>query len=229
MDRIFSFLSDLRDNNNRAWFADNKPRYLGVKADIETLTLCLLAELSQIDPEAARLSPADCLYRIYRDTRFSADKTPYKTHIGIFMNPPLGKKAMTAGYYLHLEPGNTFFAAGTVCLPSPTIRALRQAIFDNFDEYAAIVDDPAFRKLFPNVGDNLLKTTPKGFPKDWPHIAYLRPRDYIAWTAPLPIDPTVSAEAVTDFPAVATLLRPFLEQARRFNTFLNFTLDDSEQ
>ena len=80
---ILEFLKDLTANNNREWFAANKNRYLRVKDEVETLTQSLLNRISEFDESATRLTPSDCLYRIYRDTRFSADKTPYKNHIGI--------------------------------------------------------------------------------------------------------------------------------------------------
>ncbi len=218
MNQILQFLTRLRDNNNREWFQAHKDEYNRVKLSVEALTADLLQALATIEPEAAYLSPADCTYRIYRDTRFSLDKTPYKTLIGIFMNPPYGKKAMTAGHYLHLEPDNVFFAAGTVCLPSPTLRRLRQSIYDEIDEYRAIVDAPEFRRLFPHVGDKPLKTAPKGFPRDWPYLDYIRPRDFVAYSATLPSDTPLS-----DLPQ---LLLPYMKQASRFNAFLNFTLAD---
>lgn len=112
MKPIISFLRSLRRHNDRVWFNDNKQRWLDVKAQVEQLTARLIAGVAEFDPDAARLQPADCLYRIYRDTRFSADKTPYKTHVGIYINPPYGKKSPRCGYYLHIEPDNCLVAAG---------------------------------------------------------------------------------------------------------------------
>lgn len=178
MKQTLDFLRRLAANNNREWFAAHKPEYLEVKAKTEALADRLIARMLPFEPDAARLSAADCTYRIYRDTRFSADKTPYKTHIGIFINPPFGKKTNRMGYYLHIEPGNSFVSAGTIGLPSRTITAIRQAIFDNIEEYLSIVENPEFKTLFPTTGANPLKTTPKGFPKDWPHLDLVRPRDF---------------------------------------------------
>lgn len=179
MKSILDFLRELARNNNRDWFNAHKDEYLDVKRKIDILTSELILELSSIVPEARRLSVADCTYRIYRDTRFSPDKTPYKTHIGIFINPPYGKKGETCGYYLHIEPGQSFVCGGAVCLPSPVIKAIRQTIYDNIEEYLEIVENPDFHKLFPTIGENPLKTAPKGFPKDWKYIDYLRPRDFV--------------------------------------------------
>ena len=216
--RLLDFLRRLRVNNNREWFADDKREYLEGKKITSAIADSMIAAVAAVNPEAARLTPADCTYRIYRDTRFSSDKTPYKTHIGIFVNPPLGKKGITCGYYLHLEPDNIFFAAGTIGHPPAVLKAIRQAVFDEIDEYRSIVEDPGFRKLFPTLGDDPLKTAPKGFPKDWPYIGYLRPRNFIASG---PVD-----EALLSSWPLAKVLSPYVEQAFRFNRFMNFTIED---
>lgn len=109
---IISFLRSLRRHNNRVWFNDNKDRWLEVQATVEDFTNELITRMSEFEPKANRLRPADCLYRIYRDTRFSKDKTPYKTHVGIYINPPFGKKSLRCGYYVHLEPDNCLVAGG---------------------------------------------------------------------------------------------------------------------
>ena len=218
MKHILDFLKILSANNNREWFALHKEEYLEVKRRADDLARRLIALVATVDPEAAPLRVADCTYRIYRDTRFSADKTPYKTHIGIFVNPPRGKKGLTCGYYLHLEPDNVFFAAGTIGHPAPVLKAIRQSVYDEIDEYRSIVDDPAFRRIFPEVGDSPLKTAPKGFPKDWPYIDYLKPRNFVA-SGPF-------APCSLDSDTFETSLLPAVRQAYRFNRFINFTIED---
>ncbi len=89
---IYTFLRELAQNNNREWFAANRDRYQQVRAAADEIARGLIDRVALVDPRAAMLSVADCTYRIYRDTNFSTDKTPYKTHIGIFVNPPAGKK-----------------------------------------------------------------------------------------------------------------------------------------
>ncbi len=219
MKEILGFLRELERNNNREWFHANKPRYDEVKQRIDNLAMRLIAAVATVDPEATLLTPRDCTYRIYRDTRFSADKTPYKTHIGIFVNPPGGKKSLTCGYYLHLEPGKSFFAAGTVCLPSSVVRAIRRSIYDNVDEYRSIVEDPQFTSLFPKVGENPVKTVPQGFPKDWEYIDLIRPRDYMASSDVLP-------DASLDCGRLPEMLMDYIRQAHRFNRFMNYTIED---
>lgn len=227
MQQILSFLSRLRQHNDRDWFHAHKEEYNNVRHKVLTLTDALIHSIGAIDPDALSLTPADCTYRIYRDTRFSHDKTPYKTHIGIFINPPEGKKSLRCGYYLHLEPQHTFVAAGTIQLPTPLIKAIRQSIFDNIDEYLAIIESPEFRRYFPEVGENLLKTAPKGFPKDWPYIQYLRPRDFVAsgafYSSSLNRYDLSSPDAAMQ---LAQKLMPAMSQAKRFNDFINYAIDE---
>ncbi len=216
MKEILGFLRELSRNNDRVWFNENKDRYLAVKAKVEALTERLIAGVAAFDPDTSRLRPSDCLYRIYRDTRFSPDKTPYKTHIGIYINPPFGKKSPTCGYYFHIEPDNCLVAGGAWCPPSPQLRAIRQDIYDNVDEYIEILDNPVFRQYYTKVGDNLLKTAPKGFPKDWEHIDLLKPRDFTAF-APL----TQQDLAASD---LESRVLDRMQAVKPLNDFLNYTL-----
>ena len=216
MKKTLEFLNDLRLNNNREWFAANRHRYEHALATVRNATGELIQYVAEADPRAAMLSVADCTYRIYRDVRFSSDKSPYKTHIGIFINPPAGKKSLTCGYYFHIEPDNCFAAAGTVCLPSKIITAIRRSIVDNIDEYRSIVEDPEFRELYPRLGENPVKTAPKGIPRDWPWIQYVRPRDFVASTAS-----GCNPRLWLDDPDKT---RRLIAQAFRFNRFINFTI-----
>lgn len=218
MKQILEFLKSLAANNNREWFADNKDKYLYIKSRCEDVAANLILAVAEYAPDAAKLSVADCTYRIYRDTRFSPDKTPYKTHFGIFVNPPFGKKSPTAGYYLHIEPGNCMFAAGNICHPSPVLKAIRQAIYDNTDEYIGIVESPEFKQYFKTVGENPLKTAPKGFPKDWEFADYIKPRDFIACVRLS--DTEICSGRIGD------ILRPIIAQSKRFNDFMNYTIED---
>ena len=108
---ILDFLKVLAANNNREWFQEHKAEYLSVQADFEELLAGGIARLSPWDESVAHVLPRDCTYRIYRDVRFSSDKSPYKTHIGGYINAR-GKKSNHCGYYLHLEPGNCMLAGG---------------------------------------------------------------------------------------------------------------------
>lgn len=218
MKEIYDFLCELRSNNNREWFNDNKSKYLEVKRKVENFTDRLINMIAIVQPEAARLTPADCTYRIYRDTRFSQDKAPYKTHIGIYICPKGNKKSYRCGYYFHMEPGNSFIGGGCWCPPPRLLKAVRQSIYDNIEEYLEIIEDPEFKRLYPAVGGNMLKTAPKGFPKDWEHIELLKPRDYTV-LAPVPDSFFKSGDAVRKIRAYTSVLKPF-------NDFINFLIDE---
>lgn len=211
-----AFLTSLRRHNDREWFNAHKDRYLRVKEDIDSLTATLIDGVARFDPRAAALRPADCTYRIYRDTRFSADKTPYKTHIGIYINPPGGKKADTCGYYLHLEPGNCFVGGGAWWPQGEQLRAVRRDIYDNVEEYLEILSSPAFTRWYDSVGQDPLKTAPKGFPKDWEHIDLLKPR---AFTAMSPL-----TEADLASPSLTGAILARMEALQPLNAFFNYTL-----
>lgn len=220
MKKTLKFLTSLAKHNNREWFNEHKEEYLKIKQEIEHLTQNLINEVAKFDPEAAYLTPSDCTYRIYRDTRFSTDKTPYKTHIGIFINPPLGKKSNRMGYYLHIEPKKSLVAVGTVCLPSKTVTAIRKSIFENVEEYLEIITEEKFHEVFPEVGENRIKTAPKGFSKDWIHIDLVRPRDFCA-------SHYLSDEEVCDSNLVEKV-GEFFRVAKPFNDFVNFAIDEEE-
>lgn len=220
MKNVLKFLSSLKRHNDREWFLAHKEEYNVVKEKTDRLAGQLIDKIAEFDKGALRLTPKDVTYRIYRDTRFSADKTPYKTHIGIFINPPYGKKSERLGYYLHIEPGGCFFSCGQICLPSETIRRIRQGVYDNIEEYIEIVESPDFRECFSEIGANPLKTYPRGFPADWPYIDYIRPRDFFA-TGNLP-DDFITA------PDLADRLMPYLRQAYRFISFHNYSIDPEE-
>ena len=154
---IFQFLKELSANNNREWFNSHREQYEVARSEFENLLTVIISRISLFDESIRGIEAKDCTYRIYRDTRFSEDKTPYKTHLGGYINAK-GKKSDHCGYYVHLEPGNCLLAGGSYCPPPPLLRALRQAVHDNIDEFRSIVEDPAFKQYFPVIGENFLKT-----------------------------------------------------------------------
>lgn len=216
--RLLDFLRELSANNNREWFHARREEYLRVMEIRDRMAEWLIAAVATHDSEAGHLTVKDVTYRLYRDVRFSNDKRPYKTNIGIFINPPLGKKSFTMGYYFNLQPGESFVCGGNICLPGPVITAVRRAIRDNIDEFLEIVESPEFQRLYPVYGDNPVKTAPKGFSKDWEHIRYVKPRDFCV----------VSAHDDTIFtaPDMEKRLDDYIRHAKRFNDFLNFTICD---
>ena len=216
---IFQFLKDLAANNNREWFQGHKDEYLKAQKEFEELLTAIIARISLFDESIVGIQAKDCTYRIYRDTRFSSDKTPYKIHLGGYINAR-GKKSEHCGYYVHIEPDNCMLAGGSWCLEPKVLKAVRQSVYDNIDEYREIVEDPAFKQYFPVIGENHLKTAPKGFPKDLEYIDYLKCKDYTcAYMVP---------DAFFLAPDLLDKVEDVFKQLKRFADFTNFTIDDFE-
>lgn len=180
--QTLQFLTDLKANNNKPWFDENKKPYNAAKADFLALVTDALKTVEGFDEAVAKaaLSPKDCLFRINRDVRFSADKSPYKTSFSAYINDG-GKKAPTAGYFMNIEPGNTF-AGGGMFMPEPdTLARLRQEIDYDFPAFQKMLDAPAFKKPFGDLSrEGSLKNAPKGYETDNPAIEYLKLKSFTA-------------------------------------------------
>jgi len=216
---IFQFLKELSLNNNREWFNDHKEDYLKAQTEFENLLTAIIQRISLFDDEIVGIQAKDCTYRIYRDVRFSQDKSPYKLHFGGYINGK-GKKSEHCGYYVHLQLGYCLLAGGSLCPPPDILKALRQSVYDNIDEYRSIVEDPAFKKYFPVIGENFLKTAPKGFPKDFKYIDYLKPKEFIC-------SYQVPDEFFLDEKMLDNVSDVF-KQLKRFSDFTNYTIDEFE-
>jgi uncharacterized protein (TIGR02453 family) len=178
---VLVFLKSLARNNNRDWFEKNKPKYLEVKVAFENFLADLHHELLTFDDGLAGLNPKKMGFRIYRDVRFSKDKSPYKINMGAGFSPK-GKMEQEPGYYIHLQPNNKSFVAGGLYMPdAPNLAKIRQEIDYNPDAFGKILADKNFKKTFPaGLGDfDRLKTAPKGYPKDHPHIAWLKNKSFV--------------------------------------------------
>ena len=168
---ILQFIAELTINNNREWFAANKTWYDKVRLEFEQLSKDLIIEISKFDEEIKHVEVKDCIFRIYRDTRFSHDKTPYKTHFGIYIATAGGRKSQRAGYYLHLDPAGCFVGSGVWCPEPNLLKALRKSVFDNIDELNEIRTKPEFSQYFTTFfEEDKLKNVPQGFPKDFPML-----------------------------------------------------------
>ena len=177
MKTLIDFLKDLRENNNKEWFDINRERYDQARAQMLFFTELMIQEIHKFDPEIPLLNPRDCLFRIFRDVRFSPDKTPYKTHMGSFIAPN-GRKSIRAGYYIHIEPGNSFLGGGIWAPAAEPLRAIRSEIYDNAQGFKEVIEKPGFKKYFKSIEGDKLKTAPKGFPKDFEDIDLLRYKSY---------------------------------------------------
>ena len=150
MAEVFRFLKELRENNNREWFHAHKEWYLTVKAGHEDFINRVIPALAVREPEVDGLMAKDCIFRIYRDIRFSPNKEPYKTHIGAYMVKG-GKQSPRAGYYVHIEPGNCMIGGGIWCPEPSLLKALRKDVYDNIDEFTGIIRDTEFQKYYGNL------------------------------------------------------------------------------
>ncbi len=216
MQEVLNFLSELRINNNKEWFDQNRDRYEESRKKVLFLTELVIHEVSKFDPEIGSLTAKDCVFRIFRDVRFSHDKTPYKINMGSFIARG-GRKSMGAGYYLHIEPGGSFVGGGSYCPPADSLKALRTEIFDHPDEFKKLIYSDSFRRTYPEMYDDKLKTPPKGFPKDFPEIDLLKYKSY-AFTSRID-DSVVAGDAY-----VGKIIDAFKELAP-VNRFLNTAID----
>ena len=215
--QTLSFLRALAINNNREWFAANRHKYESAKDDFNNCLKQTLTELTKYDTALKNLEPKDCVFRIYRDIRFSPDKTPYRTNLGAAINAG-GKKIETAGAYLHIQPGNkSFFAGGRWMPDKETLRKIRQEIDYNSKEFKAILNEKEFKKYFGALENIALKKAPKDYPKNHPEIALLKYTSYIA-SMPLSDSLITSAKGVKEMGKAYKALLPLLK-------FLNRALD----
>ena len=176
---IQSFLKAIAKNNNRQWFEKSKPKYLEAKTLFDDFVEALHKELLKFDESLAGLNPRKLAFRIYRDVRFSKDKRPYKVNMGAGLSAH-GKMEQEPGYYIHIEPGKSFIAGGFY-MPNPeNLAKIRQEIDYNTKDFLKILNDKKFKKYFTGLDDfDKLKTAPKGYPKDHPHIDLLKNKRFI--------------------------------------------------
>ncbi len=175
---LLDFLKDLKNNNNREWFQANKGRYETARQAFESFINELIPGIRNIDPLIDMVTAKDCAFRIYRDVRFSGDKSPYKPNMGAYIARG-GKNSQMAGYYVHVEPGASFLAGG-IYMPQPEIlKKIREDIYYQAEEFKKIIYNEEFKKYFGEIDDpGKMKNPPKGYSKDFPDIELLKFRSY---------------------------------------------------
>lgn len=214
---ILHFLKELQANNNREWFQVHKKRYDALKKAHLDIVQQLIEKISLFDPEIAGLEAKDCLFRIYRDIRFSPDKRPYKDHIGAYICQG-GKNSLRSGYYFHLEPGNCLLSGG-LWMPEPKLlKKVREDIYNQMDEFTTILEEPSFKADFPRLEGETLKRNPAGYPTDFPHQEIIRHKDF-----------TVSSLRPDSFFNQKDWMDQTVATFRKlvpFHQFLNYTVDE---
>jgi uncharacterized protein (TIGR02453 family) len=218
--KSLDFLTLLKENNYKEWFHANKKQYEEAKNEFEEFVSTLIKEIHSIDKEIGYPEPKDCIFRIFRDIRFSTDKTPYKTNFGAFMAKGGNRKSEYGGYYFHLEPGTSMLAGG-IWMPQPDIlKAVREEIYHNTDEFLSIVNGSSFKKHFNSIdADSVLKNAPKDYPKNWPHIEYLKFKSYT-------VSKLLPDEVVHSGKGLIKEVHEVFESMRPLNQFFNKVIED---
>lgn len=212
---LLTFFEELKQNNNREWFEPRKAAFKALKAEFEAFMDDVAGHVAEVDPaiDLVLEHPKTIkVYRIYRDVRFSKDKSPFKINIGGSISAGEGRPT----YYLHVEPGKSFAGGGYYMPTGSLLKALRQKIEDEHDELEALLADEDFANVFPDglsvMGDEL-KTAPRGYAKDHDAIKWLRKKHFIVTRA-------LSDDELVDEGFEAQLAQIF-EQLSRFNMALS--------
>lgn len=209
------FLKTLEKNNNREWFNEHKNLYTEAHEDAIAFVENLIGEMAKFDEEIAKTDAKKSLFRIYRDTRFSKDKPPYKTNFGASLG--MGKGSQKAGYYLHIEPGKSFLAGGLYMPERSELKKIRTEISLNAEEFLNILKQNEFRNNFRGLStENKLQKVPQGFEKEDPMAEYLKFKHYIV-SHPVSDEEVLDENAAKKFAKIYKSIKPL-------NDFINDAL-----
>lgn len=215
-EKSLSFIKSLAKNNNKAWFDKHRDEYQVCKEDFEEFVTALIGHMAKSEPEFAELKAKDAIFRIFRDVRFSKDKTPYKAHLSAALSKG-GRKFAGAGYYIHIDPGKSMAGGGLWMPEAPLLKAVRQEIDYNFKEFKQIIGKPAFRKMFGDIEGDRLKTLPRDYNADNPAAEYLKMKSFVA-SHKFGDEDLTSKNLVKKVGDVFTTMKPFID-------FMNRSLD----
>lgn len=216
MKEVIDFLTELSENNNREWFQQNKGRYQNLRAWHESLVEKIKNDIAEFDPLAASAQAKDCIFRIYRDVRFSKDKSPYKNHFGAYIAFG-GAKSERAGYYLHISPGNSFMGGGIYQPSAELLKKIRTEIYFNAGEFKEIITTSAFTSEFNGLYEDKLTRPPKDFNADFKDIELLKYKSYF-------VDKPLSDKEILSVKLVNNLVKSYRVLAP-LNAFLNKAFD----
>ncbi len=209
------FLKDLKKNNNKPWFEQQRKVYEAAKADLQNMVSVLIPAIAKFDQPIAHLAVKDCTFRINRDVRFSKNKDPYKSNMAAYFSHG-GKKANVAGYYFHIEPGKSYAAGGFYSPMPPELSKIRQEIDYGFDEWKKLLNQKIFKKYFPEgvEGIESLVRPPKGYDENNPAIAYLKMKHFIV-SKPFTDEELQSKTLVKDVAKVFETMKPMIDFLNR--------------
>lgn len=200
------FLKNLSKNNNREWFTENKDQYIAAQQNVLNMVENLIEKIGAFDEEIMKIDAKKSLYRIYRDVRFSKDKSPYKTNFGAGLG--MGKGNKISGYYLHIEPGKSFLAGG-VYQPEPSVlKEIRKEISMNAKEFQEILQQDDFRNNFRGLSvEAKLQRVPNGFDKDDPMAEFLKLKNLIV-VHPISDDALMEENATNNMAKIFQSMKP---------------------
>ena len=206
---VFDFLNDLEKHNNKAWFDENRTAYEVARTSFESFVDQLISEYGRIE-DLGGITAKDCVMRIYRDVRFSKDKSPYKTNMSASITPG-GKKSSSLGYHLHLQPHDNSLIAGGLYMPtSEQLAKFREAIHQDATSFKAIINDKEFKKYFGMPEGEKVKTVPQGYSREHPEIELLRFKQVVVVhhvSDETVLSPKFSTHVIKTF----TAMKPFLD------------------
>jgi uncharacterized protein (TIGR02453 family) len=214
-----TFLKDLKKNNNKPWFDINRKRYQAAKDDFASFVGHLITATAKQDATIANLEVKQCVFRINKDIRFSKDKSPYKTNMGTSLNKG-AKKIAAAGYYLHVEPGQSFVAGGMYMPDATQLAKIRQEIDYNLPAFKKIVTNKKIQTLFNGLSkeEGVLVRPPKGYEADNPAIEYLKHKHFI-FTMPLP-------DSLLTHTTLVTTIANYFKTMQPLIYFLNAAMEE---
>ncbi len=202
------FLNDLAQHNTKDWFDENRKRYDLAKQNVIEAVDGIIQGIMAFDPSLQDIKAKQTLFRINRDVRFSKNKDPYKINFGASISRG-GRKSDFAGYYLQIQPGQSFLGGGFYMPPAPILKRIRHQIDLEHERYREVLADPTFQATFEVMHSDALKTAPKGYPKDHPAIDLLRMKSFVV-SAPLTDEALQAPDFVEKAVATCQVMYPFL-------------------
>ena len=203
---VFNFLKKLSKNNNREWFTENKDQYITAQQNVLNVVETLIEKIGEFDEEMLKIDAKKSLFRIYRDVRFSKDKSPYKTNFGAGLG--MGKGNKISGYYLHIEPGKSFLAGGVYQPETSVLKEIRKEISMNAKEFQEILGQDDFRNNFRGLSvEGKLQRVPNGFEKDDPIAEFLKLKNLIV-VHPISDDALMEENATNNMAKIFQSMKP---------------------
>lgn len=216
------FIDDLKNNNNKEWFQEHKKRYELFKKEYQHIIAAVLQEMKPLDSSLANLEVKNCTFRINRDIRFSKDKSPYKTNMGMWFSTNKNSKN-APGYYIHYEKGGSFIAGGLYCPEPEDLKKIRKEVAFFYEDLDKISSHPNFKKEFGALDrdeSNVLKKAPKDYDPTHPAIEFLKLKSFTA-------SQKINDDLFTN-PDFAKIISEKLIVLKPLNEFLNRALETVE-